>query len=118
MSAAHLPALVWLWELLSFALLYSVFCRLVKTRKTTRLDVRLSIHALGLAALVCMGAPLYGWMPDAVTLLLIASVVQIQWVAARHWAHGVPESFIDNCCQAPCARLAGVASKPTRSEPP
>ena len=111
----HLPALLWLWELLSAALLYSVFCRLVKTRKTTRLDVRLSIMALGLAALLCIGAPLYGWQPDSVTLVLLASMVQIQWVAARHWAHGVPDSFVDTRHRIPRARRAGDTS--TTPEP-
>ena len=111
----HLPALLWLWELLAASLLYSVFCRLVKTRKTTRLDVRLSIMALGLAALLCIGAPLYGWQPDSVTLVLLASMVQIQWVAARHWAHGVPDSFVDTRHRIPRARRAGDTS--TTPEP-
>ncbi len=113
-AAAHLPALVWLWELLAGALLYSVFCRLVKTSTTTRLDVRISIMALGLAALVCIAAPVYGWVPDVVTLVLIASMVQIQWVAARHWAHGVPDSFVDTRYRIPRARRTGDAPPPVK----
>jgi hypothetical protein len=82
------------WELLCAALLYSVFCRLVHTSVSTRLDVRLSIFSLGLAALVGIGAPLYGWTPDVVVLCITVATVAMQLVAARHWRNGVPAQFI------------------------
>ena len=81
------------WELLCLALLYSVFCRLVHTSVSTRLDVRLSIFALGLASLVGLGAPLYGWEPDLVVLCITVASVAMQLVSARHWRKGVPEQF-------------------------
>lgn len=93
---SHLPALIWVWELISCALLYSVFCRLVRTDQTTRLDVRISIFVLGLASLIGLGAPIYGWEPDGVVLVLASSMVLMQWVAARHWTNGVPESFVNS----------------------
>ncbi len=85
---------VLVWELLCMALLYSVFCRLVHTSKTTRLDVRVSIFGLGLASLVGIGAPLYGWEPDVVALCITTATVAMQLVAARHWRKGVPEQFV------------------------
>lgn len=81
------------WELLCIVLLYSVFCRLVRTDHTTRLSVRLSIFGLGLAALIGIGAPLYSWRPDLVSLCITAATVGMQLVAARHWRHGVPAPF-------------------------
>lgn len=81
------------WELLCAALLYSVFCRLVRTSATTRLDVRLSIFGLGIAALIGIGAPMYGWRPDLVVIFITAATVAMQLVAARHWRHGVPTPF-------------------------
>ena len=65
---------------------------------------------LGLAALLYIGAPLYGWQPDAVTLVLLGSMVQAQWMAARHWTHCVPDSFVDSRFRAPRVRRAGDTS--------
>lgn len=84
------------WEVLCAALFYSAFCRLVKVDKTTRLDVRIAIFLLGLASLVGLGAPLYGWAPDIVSLITIGAVVLMQAVTARHWSHGVPRQFVDS----------------------
>ena len=81
------------WELVCFALLYSVFCRLVHTTLATRLSVRLAIFALGLSALVGIGAPIYGWQPDAVVLCITSACLAMQLVAARHWRQGVPAQF-------------------------
>ena len=83
-----------LWELLCIALLYSVFCRLVHTsKKSTKFDVRLTIYSLGLAAIVGIGAPLYGWRPDFVVFVMTATCLAMQIVAARHWRQGVPNPF-------------------------
>jgi hypothetical protein len=86
------PELIF-WELLCFALLYSVFCRLVHTSISTRISVRIAIFFLGLAALVGIGAPLYGWRPDVVVTVITAACLFMQLVAARHWRGGVPGSF-------------------------
>jgi hypothetical protein len=82
-----------LWVALCLALLWSVFCRLVRTNARTLFHVRLSIWLLGLASLVGMAAPLYGWMPDYVVLLMTAACLNMQIVAARHWKQGVPVNF-------------------------
>lgn len=88
-----MTAIVALWELLCFALLYSVFCRLVHTSTSTRISVRFAIFFLGMAALVGIGAPLYGWQPDLVSIVITAACLLMQLVAARHWRGGVPVNF-------------------------
>jgi hypothetical protein len=81
------------WEMLCAGLLWSVFCRLVRTSTLTRLSVRFSIFGLGCASLVGLGAPLYGWQPDVVVFVMAGACLNMQLVAARHWRKGVPEQF-------------------------
>lgn len=83
-----------MWELLCGALFWSVFCRLVRTSRTTRLDVRLALVSVGAAALAGVGAPLYGWAPDPVTLAIVGAVTLLQLVMAHHWRAGVPRQFV------------------------
>jgi hypothetical protein len=82
------------WELLCAALFWSVFCRSVRTDTTTRLNVRLALWLVGLASLLGLGAPLYGWQPDAVTIAIVLAVVCMQLVTATYWRRGVPERFV------------------------
>ena len=82
------------WELLCAALFWSMFCRSVWVDQTTRLDVRLAVWLVGIASLVGLGAPLYGWVPEIVTMIIVGSVVVLQVVMAKHWHHGVPWHFI------------------------
>lgn len=83
-----------IWEVLCLALWWSVFCRSVRTSTTTRLDVRVAIFLVGVGSLLGLGAPLYEWEPDTITLYIIGSVVIMQVVAAQHWGKGVPEHFV------------------------
>ena len=92
---------IWLWEALCLALLWSVFCRLTRTSHSTRLSVRLAIFGLGLAALLGLGAPLYGWVPDVVVFVMTGACVSMQIVAARHWRYGVPQSFQSSVLHSP-----------------
>ena len=84
------------WEILCVALFWSVFCRSVRTDITTRLNVRLALLLVGMGSLLGFGAPLYGWEPDPVTLLIVLSVVCMQVVTATYWGHGVPERFVES----------------------
>lgn len=76
------------------ALLYSGFCRLVHTSERTRLDVRLAVYGLTVAALGGLYAVLFlkyepGWPSTALAL----AMVFVQAVTARLWRRGVPTSF-------------------------
>lgn len=84
-----------LHEALAGALFYSVFCRSIKTdAETTRRDVMLAIWMLGCVAIVMIAAPIVkGWRPDWFTTALLAAVVMVQLVTAKHWGDGVPAQF-------------------------
>jgi hypothetical protein len=87
---------LFVWEALCVALFWSVFCRSVRMDKTTKIDIRVSIWLLGLASLLGFGAPLYGWEPDIVTLVIVGAGVLMQAIMAQHWSNGVPDRFIDS----------------------
>ena len=81
------------WELTCLALFWSVFCRSVLTNQTTRLDVRVSLLLMGIAAMVGLVAPIYGWVPDFVVLTIVLAVVVMQGVMAKAWGQGVPPTL-------------------------
>lgn len=82
------------WELLCAALVWAVFCRMVFVDKTTKPEVRIVLRATGFAALIGAGAPLYGWMPDGITLLVVGAVVSTEVVLSQYWKYGIPSHFI------------------------
>ena len=86
---------VTLWEVLCFALLYSVFCRAVKIDKTTLTSLKLAVWVMGLVAILGIGAPVYGWEPDVISMLLVIALLCMQSATAAHWVHGVPDQFVD-----------------------
>jgi multisubunit Na+/H+ antiporter MnhG subunit len=75
------------WEVLCLALLWTVFCRSVHITKAVRLEIRLAVFAVGLAALFGLGAPAYGWVPDLVVMVIVLAFV-LQQLALAHAAHG------------------------------
>ena len=82
------------WDVLCISLLYTVFCRSVRTDKTTRISVRLVMWLVGLASLLGISMPFYGWSPDWITVAILTPLVLMQFVMSRHWVHGVPSQFI------------------------
>lgn len=89
---------------LALVLFYTCFCRQTRsTAATTKADVRGAFWLLSIAAVVVAAAP-YGhllwpelFQPDAVTwpdVLLLAGIVLVQVVTARHWRDGVPTAFL------------------------
>ncbi len=89
---------------LAVALFYTCFCRQTRsTATTTRADVRGAFWLLSIAAAVIAVAP-YGhaiwpdlFEPYAVAwpdVLLLAAIVLVQAVTARHWRDGVPTAFL------------------------
>lgn len=82
-----------MWEALCLILLYLVFCRSVMVDSTTTLDTRIAIWVSGLAALIGIGAPIYMWEPDLVTMSLMVSLLLMQVATAYRWRFGVPHQF-------------------------
>lgn len=81
-------------ELLCLILIGTVFCRAVRMDSTVRIDVRLAFFLLG--AVACIGVPapwVWGFHPNAFTLLLMTGIALVQIVTSRYWRAGVPLSF-------------------------
>jgi hypothetical protein len=80
---------------LCLALLYSQFCRAVKTDRTTKLPVLLAFYVLTAAVVFSLFAPvvLPGWQPSLDSILFMLAVLVVQAVTATHWRHGAPDSF-------------------------
>lgn len=87
-------SLLVLHELLCGVLLWSCFCRATRTNASTALPILLSFWLLSVSALFATFAPLLiSWEPDAVSLLLLASIALVQTVTARHWQQSPPAAF-------------------------
>lgn len=81
-------------ELLCAVLLYSCFCRATRTNAQTALPILVSFWLLSVSALFATLAPLLiDWQPDAVSLLLLASISLVQTVTARYWQQSPPLAF-------------------------
>jgi hypothetical protein len=82
-------------EALCFALFYTVFCRAVRSNDKVKTDVRIAFFFLGAAAIMGMVAPLvWAHNPKPWDLGLLAAVVFVQAITAKHWSGGVPELFL------------------------
>ena len=87
-------SLLVLHELLCAVLLWSCFCRATRTNAQTALPILVSFWLLSVAALFATLAPLLiSWEPDAVSLLLLASIALVQTVTARYWQQSPPAAF-------------------------
>lgn len=82
------------WYLLMIALVWSVFYRSALADHTTRFCIRLGLTGTAAGGIVGMAAPLWDWTPDAVTVLIVLSIVNMQLAFARFWRHGVPHQYI------------------------
>ena len=90
-----MTAAVLVHELLCAVLFYTVFCRAVRTTAHVKADIRLAFTCLGGVALMGMAAPIaWGHQPSGFDLALLASIVLVQVITARHWRDGVPEHFL------------------------
>jgi hypothetical protein len=89
MSLMHIHIVICL------ALLYSQFCRAVKTDRTTKMPVLLAFYALTVAVVFSLFAPavLPGWQPSPDSILFMFAVLVVQAVTSVHWRHGVPDAF-------------------------
>jgi hypothetical protein len=86
--------LLTLFEIFAFGLFWSCFCRSAHTSKAnTKRDIRWAFTILGVVAIVCMVAPLWGYEPDGLVVLVLAAATITQLVTAHHWRAGVPRQF-------------------------
>ena len=83
---------------LSLALLYSQFCRSVKTDCNTRPGILAAFYLLAGAAILSLFAPLVlpGWRPSLDTVALLFAITVVQAVTSRFWRSGVPGSFVND----------------------
>lgn len=88
-------SLTYVHVFLCLALLYSQFCRAVKTDNTTKKPVLLAFYFLTVAVVFSLFAPLIipDWQPSPDFILFLLAVLVVQAVTAVHWRHGVPTGF-------------------------
>ncbi len=85
---------IYINTVLSAALFYTCFCRLVRTDETTLVLVRAAFMALGAAAICSVVAPfIWEYRPRFIVLALLAAFTVMQAVTAHHWRQGVPCQF-------------------------
>ena len=86
--------MITLWIVSCGVLVYTGFCRLVRTSSRTRLPIRLAIYLLTVAALCCAGATLvWGYQPGWPAALLAAGMAGVQVVTSVLWRDGVPAPY-------------------------
>lgn len=78
--------LMLVWEATCGALFWSVFWRSVLIGPGTRRDIRLALLLCGLASLLGLAAPIYGWQPTLIGCMVLGANVIWQIVVSRHWA--------------------------------
>lgn len=90
--------------LMAAGLMYSCFCRLVRTDDNTIREVRLAIWFEAVAAGMVMGAPVLpalvpeitwqvGTTPRWIWLALLIAATLVQLATSRYWRDGVPHDF-------------------------
>lgn len=76
------------------ALLYSGFCRLVRMDLETRMEIRLAIYSLTVAALAAIYARAFlDYKPEWPSTGLAVTILFVQVVTARLWRRGVPDPY-------------------------
>ena len=83
---------------LSLALLYSQFCRSVKTDCNTHAGILAAFYLLTAAAVLSLFAPLVlpGWRPSLDTVALLVAITVVQAATSKFWRSGVPGSFVND----------------------
>lgn len=76
------------------ALVWTCFCRFVKTNHETIPSVRFGLFVLAVTSLACAVAPWsWGYRPEWPGLLLASGMLATQVATARFWAYGTPCQF-------------------------
>lgn len=90
--------LAFIHVVLSLALLYSQFCRSVKTDCNTHAGILAAFYLLTAAAVLSLFAPLVlpGWRPSLDTVALLVAITVVQAATSKFWRTGVPGSFVND----------------------
>ena len=80
-------------ELACLLLFFTVFCRMHKTNRGTRISIRLSFWVLGTVAILGVPWPLLGWPLELFGVVLSLAIVLVQWVTSHYWQGGAPGPF-------------------------
>lgn len=90
-------SLTFIHVVLSLALLYSQFCRSVKTDNNTHAGILAAFYLLTGAAILSLFAPLVlpNWRPSIETIVLLFAICVVQAVTSRFWRCGAPGSFVN-----------------------
>jgi len=91
-------SLTFIHVVLSLALLYSQFCRSVKTDNNTHAGILAAFYLLTVAAVLSLFAPLVlpNWRPSIETIVLLLAISVVQAVTSRFWRCGAPGSFVND----------------------
>lgn len=90
----HVALLHFAHEAAASALVWSCFCRLVRTDENTIVEIRFGFWLLNVAALVDVIAPYYGWAtPNWPGVLMTAAITVMQVFTARFWRADVPSAY-------------------------
>jgi hypothetical protein len=84
------------WVFLTACLLvsYAGFCRLVRTDKSTLLEVRIAFYGLTVAAILAAASVLvWGYVPGWPSALLASSMAAVLAASSRIWHKGVPDEY-------------------------
>ena len=91
-------SLTFIHVVLSLALLYSQFCRSVKTDSNTHTGILAAFYLLTVAAVLSLFAPLVlpNWRPSIETIVLLFAIAVVQAATSKFWRSGVPGSFVND----------------------
>lgn len=103
-----MSGLLFVQAVLAGALMWSCFCRLIRTNSSTLSAIRWAIWFMFVAAGLVLAAPvmplldaLCNWPPFTtplwVWLVLLLAIVIVQIVTRRHWRDSVPASYRKSC---------------------
>ena len=87
-----------IYVVLSLVLLYSQFCRSVKTDCNTHAGILAAFYLLTAAAVLSLFAPLVlpDWRPSPDTIAILFAITVVQAATSKFWRSGVPRSFVND----------------------
>ena len=91
-------SLTFIHVVLSLALLYSQFCRSVKTDNNTHAGILAAFYLLTATAVLSLFAPLVlpDWRPSPDTIAILFAITVVQAATSKFWRSGVPGSFVND----------------------